>query len=225
MPAGIIGGIASGAGVALRLVAGATVAGEVPNFNLLDLAGHNYELQRAGGRALVLFFTARVVRSRARAPPKLRDVTDRFTANGVSFWIVNRNADDKPEEMRHEYPELGLWGLTCLRDPKQCVALGLGVPRTDQVVAIGTGDWQVFHQGAMDDQFGEGAERAAAQNRFLDRRLEEFFAGQPITTVSTKAHECLFAFAGADVPSCSKEVAPLLRQHCAACHRNGGFGP
>ena len=31
--------------------------GAVPDFSLLDLNGHNHQLQRAEGRAVVLFFT------------------------------------------------------------------------------------------------------------------------------------------------------------------------
>ena len=213
-------------GVALGWLGSAADGAEVPNFNALDLAGHNYELHRAGGRAVVLFFTGTGCPIARKSAPKLRDLSRRFGSEGVSFWIVNSYAEDKPEDMARECRELNLWGLPYLRDPKQSLALSLGVQRTAEVLAIGAKDWQVFYRGAMDDQFGEGAERAQPQNRFLERALDEFLAGKSITTSSTAAHGCLFAFSKVpETPAYAADVAPLLRRHCADCHRDGGIGP
>lgn len=212
------------AGLGLGVFAAA--AAEVPNFNALDLAGHNYELHRAGGRAVVLFFTGTGCPIARKCSPKLRELQGRFGAEGVSIWIVNSYAEDQPEDMRKECGELNLWRFPYLPDAKQSLALSFGVQRTAEVVAIDTKAWQVFYRGAMDDQFGEGAERAAPRNRFLERAIAEFLAGKPVTTPSTPGHGCLFAFAKvAEPPSYAEAVAPLLRQHCVECHRDGGIGP
>ncbi|MGH7970979.1 MAG: redoxin domain-containing protein, partial [Limisphaerales bacterium] len=198
----------------------------MPNFNLLDLRGHNHELQRAGGRAVVLFFTGTGCPIARKSAPKLRDMQRRFGKEGVSFWIINSYADDKLEDIIKECNELGLRSLTYLRDRKQSVALAYHVQRTAEVVALSSKSFQVFYRGAIDDQFGEGAERPHPKNKFLERALEEFLAGKTVSSPLTKARGCLFAFAGADeAPSYSKEIAPLLQRHCVDCHRQGGIGP
>jgi peroxiredoxin len=198
---------------------------EMPNFNLLDLRGHNHELQRAGGRAVVLFFTGTGCPIARKSAPKLRDLQDHFGKDGVSFWIINSYADDTFEEIHKECDELGLWRLTYLRDTKQNVALAFNVHRTAEVVALSTKDWHVVYRGAIDDQFGEGAERATPQNHFLEQALGEFLADKPVVVPFTKARGCLFTFAGPnEVPSYTQQVAPLLRQHCVDCHRADGIG-
>jgi peroxiredoxin len=199
---------------------------EMPDFELLDLRGHNYELQRAGGRAVVLFFTGTGCPIARKSIPKLRDLKERFGKEGVSFWLINSYADEKFEDIRKECEELGIWNETYLLDAKQSVALACRVQRTAEVVALGAKDWTVFYRGAIDDQYGEGAERAAARNHYLEQALTEFLAGKTITTPSTKGRGCLFTFAdNGEVPSYAREVAPILRQHCAECHREEGIGP
>lgn len=204
-------------------------AREIPNFALLDLRGQNHEFQRAGGRAVVLFFTGVGCPIARKSAPKLQELRDRFAAAGVSFWIINTYPEDKLADMRREFQELDLRGFPYLRDPKQGVALALGVQRTAEVVAIGTKDERVFYQGAIDDQYAEGAERPAPQTHFLRQALDDFLAGKPVTTPRTPARGCRLAFAevsgGDGVPAYPKDVAPILQQHCVECHRDGAIAP
>ena len=86
--------------LALTSLAGAQAAREMPNFNLLDLNGHNHELQRVEGRAVVLFFTGTGCPIARKSAPKLRQLRNTFGKEGVSFWIINSYAGDTLEDMR-----------------------------------------------------------------------------------------------------------------------------
>ncbi len=200
---------------------------QVPDFNLLDLAGHNHELRRAEGKAVVLFFTGVGCPVARKSAPKLREIRSEYGDKGVTVWIVNAYPEDTLKDAFDELRELHLWEMPYLRDRKQGVALALGVERTAEVVAIGTADWKVFYQGAIDDQFAEGGERPKPLNRYLKDALDAFLAGKPLATPRTVARGCRLSFAdtGGEVPSYSRQVAPLLREHCAGCHRDGGIGP
>ncbi|MEN9675502.1 MAG: hypothetical protein RIS76_1398, partial [Verrucomicrobiota bacterium] len=207
----------------------AWAARAVPDFNLTDVAGHNYQLQRAEGRAVVLFFTGTGCPIARKSVGKLKQMKKRFGSQGVEFWVINTYADDSLEAIAKEVNELGLHRVTYLRDPQQRVALALGVERTAEVVAVGAQDWKVFYQGAIDDQFAAGAERPAPQNRYLEAALGEFLAGQPVTTARVPAQGCRITYASAGepggMPSYAREIAPLLQEHCIVCHREGGIGP
>ena len=201
----------------------------VPDFNLSDLAGHNHQLQRAEGRAVVLYFTGTGCPIARKSMGKLKQLKKRFGSQGVDFWVINTYADDSLAEIAKEVNELGLHRVTYLRDPQQGVALALGVERTAEVVAVGVQDWKVFYQGAIDDQFAAGAERPAAQHRYLEAALNEYLAGQPVTTARVPAQGCRITYASAKdsegVPFYARDIAPLLREHCVVCHRDGGIGP
>jgi hypothetical protein len=73
---------------------------EMPDFSLLDLGGHNRELHRAGGRAVVLFFTGTGCPIARKSAPKLLALKDQFQDKGVSVWVVNSYADDTLEDVR-----------------------------------------------------------------------------------------------------------------------------
>lgn len=202
---------------------------QVPNFNLLDLGGANHELYRAGGKVAVLFFTGTGCPIARKSAPKLRDLRNRWGDRGVSFWMINTFAEDTAEEARQEAGELGLWNFPYLRDPDQGVALALGVQRTAEVVAIETKTWTVVYQGAIDNQYAEGTERPAADQRYLAIALEEFLAGNPVSEPRTAARGCRIDYArvGGEpgVPSYARDVVPILERHCVECHREGAIGP
>jgi len=201
-------------------------AAEVPNFDAVDLAGHNYELHRAGGKAVVLFFTGTGCPIARKSSPKLHEIQRRYAGRGVTLWGVDSYPEDAPEAIRHEWFRLGLWQIPCLRDPKQAIALSLGIQRTTEVVVIAVKDWSVVYHGAIDDQYSEGTEKPKAENHFLRQALDELLSDHAITTPSTPAHGCRFTFAeGPETPSYAKDVAPVLKEHCTDCHRDGGIGP
>ncbi len=210
------------------LARGAARPREIPDCNLLDLYGRNHELRRVEGQALVLFFTGNGCPIARQSIGKVKELRQHFGTN-VTFWVVNSFPDDSLRDCRREYRDFDFWPLTYLRDPNQKLALVLGVQRTAEVVALSTRDWSVLYQGAVDDQLSEGAQRAAPHRAYLASALTEFLAGKTVTTPRTQAHGCLLSFAdvagSAGTVSYSRQVAPLLRAHCAECHREGGIGP
>lgn len=201
----------------------------VPNFALLDLHGRNVELARAEGKAVVLFFTGVGCPIARKSTPKLQALADQFRSKGVSFWIINTYPDDSLKDASSEAWELGLRNFTYLRDPRQMVALALNVERTAEVVVIELAKQKVVYQGAIDDQFTEGAERPQPQTKFLETALDEFLDGRPVSLAQTPARGCRIAYSTAaeasKPPSYAGEIAPLLRRSCVECHREGGIGP
>jgi len=186
-------------------------------------------LYQAEGRAVVLFFTGVGCPIARKSSGKLKALADQFGPDGVSFWIINTYPADTTGDATKEAWELGLQNFIYLADPRQGVALSLGVERTAEVVVIGNQDHKVVYQGAIDDQLTEGAERPEPQNKFLEVALKEFLAGQPVTQARTPARGCRIAFTPAAeaemAPSYATAVAPVLRTHCAECHREGAIGP
>ena len=201
----------------------------VPNFALVDVQDVNHELYRAKGKAVVLYFTGvgcPIVRKNAR---KFRALRDQFAGQGIEFWVVNCFAGDTKSDVRKEQRKLGMRSMTILLDTKQAVALALGVNRTAEVVAIDLEEEEIFYRGAIDDQLSEGAEKPEATQRYLKDALDAFMAGKEIEVAKTKAHGCRITYAKVAendaAPDYATQVAPLLRENCVHCHRQGGVGP
>lgn len=206
-----------------------TSAREVPNFNLVDLNDRNHELYRAKGKAVVLFFTGTGCPIARKSVSSYKALKRKYERQGVDFWVVNAYANEEKQEVSREARQLGLNHIPYLMDSKQSVALSYGVNRTAEVVAIDTSTWEVFYQGAVDNQFGEGAERPTASEHFLSDALGQFLAGEPIAQARTRARGCRISFARVspqgEAPDYATKVAPVLKENCVECHRSGGIAP
>lgn len=207
----------------------AAVGGEVLNFALLDHRGQMHELKRLDARAVVLFFTAVECPVARQSAAKLRELRERYAAQGVQFYLVNASSGDDRKSIAREARELGLWHLPTLKDDTQGVARHLGVKRTGETLAINTRDWTVFYHGAIDDQLVEGAQKPQPTDHHLAAALDEFLAGKPVTTARTAARGCVIHFDGGNGPdaapvSYAKEVAPILERKCVHCHSPGNIG-
>ena len=203
-------------------------AEEIINFALLDHRGQSHELRRADARAVVLFFTGNGCAIARQSVWKLRALQQRYLDRGVTVWLINSNPKEDRTSLVEEAAALRSDPLPILKDETQGVARLLGVQRTGESIVISTKDWRIFYRGAIDDQFTEGAMKPRPTEKFLERALDEFLDGQPLSAAQTAANGCPIHFEigdRGDAPvSFVKEVAPILTHKCVVCHRPGDVG-
>lgn len=206
-----------------------TMADEVPNFAMLDAHGRYYEFHRAESRAVVLFFTENGCPVSRQCIHKLKTIRDQFTEREVAIWVVDANTSDDRKSVLKEAEELGAERVfPFLRDDTQGLAHLLGVTRTATAVAINRKSGHVFYQGAVDDQFSEGAAKPDSQQKYLENALQDFLASRPVKQPEVPAHGCLIKYepelTGTNV-SYAHDIAPILEKHCLSCHSPGNIGP
>jgi hypothetical protein len=80
--------------------AGPRVGDEVKNFALLDYQGRHYELRRAGGPLVVLFFTGAQCPIARQTAHKLQAVAEEFGRKGVLVWMVNATPQNDPTDAK-----------------------------------------------------------------------------------------------------------------------------
>lgn len=202
---------------------------EVSNFALLDHQGRLHELRRSGGKAVVLFFTANGCPIARQSVGKLQALREKYSAQGVSVFLVNSSAGDDRESINKEAYELKAWHLPVLKDDTQGVARHLQARRTGEAIAISTTDWSIFYRGAIDDQMVEGAQKPTPTELYLENAIVDHLAGKPIRQARSVARGCLIHLDGGEGPdaapvSYAKEIAPLLEAKCVQCHIKGNIG-
>ena len=203
-------------------------ADEIPNFALLDSSGRNHELHRAGGRAVVLFFTGVGCPVARKSAEKLRDLKKQF-GDDITLWLIDSELGADRESIQKEAEELGLTEFPVLLDSKQTLARALDVQRTAETIVVDTKTWSLIYRGALDDQLTEGAEKSAPTLKYAELAIAAHLAGNPVPYSQTATKGCLLSFEKADTSekpvSYAKEVAPILQAHCVECHRTGDIGP
>jgi peroxiredoxin len=206
----------------------AAAAESAPNFALLDCQGKDHELHRAGGQAVVLFFTGTGCPVARKSAGKLLDLKKQF-GDAITVWLVNSELSADAAAVRKETEELGLAALPVLLDSRQGLAQTLGVERTGETIIIDTKAWAIVYRGALDDQLSEGTEKPKPTQRYAEIALQAHLKGEAIAVSRTSAKGCLLTFeedrASGEPVDFARQVAPILEAKCVGCHRAGDIGP
>ncbi|MBX3422719.1 MAG: redoxin domain-containing protein [Pirellulaceae bacterium] len=158
---------------------------------------------------------------------KLQSLADRFQDRGVQFIGINSNPQDSKAELAKYQREVGV-RFAMLKDPGQQVAKRFSATRTAEVVVVDA-QGKVQYRGRIDDQYSPGVARSVAESHDLRDALDSLTAGLPVAIVETKPVGCLITYpkqpSQQPTVTFTKDVAPLLYQHCYECHRSGEIGP
>jgi hypothetical protein len=158
---------------------------------------------------------------------KLQPLAEQFAGKAVQFIGVNSNPQDSRAEVAQYQKDLNLT-FANLKDPGQLIAKHFSATRTAEAVVIDQ-QGQVKYRGRIDDQYSPGVTRGTTSSHDLKNALEELLAGLPVTLPETTPVGCLITYlkepSTAATVTFTKDVAPLLWQHCYECHRSGEIGP
>lgn len=159
--------------------------------------------------------------------PVLSRLAATYRPRGVEFLLVAPTATDVVADLgelvrQHEFSG------RCVADPRSELAGQVRARTTTDIVVLDASG-TVRYQGAVDDQYGLGYARDAAQHTFLVDALERLLAGRAPLVAATTAPGCELESATSP-PSRGAvtyydRVARLVRANCEECHRAGGLGP
>lgn len=134
----------------------------------------------------------------------------RFDADGVEFMMLNP-AGESRSSIKQELDTLALQ-VPVLIDDAQIISQAMGVDKSGEAFLYDPRSFEVIYRGSVAG---------------LEKALEEVVAGQSISTPSvamsgSDVHYNMVSSAGL---SYSRDVAPILADNCATCHREGGIAP
>jgi hypothetical protein len=220
------------AGVLLASTAEALSPGNrVDNFRLLDHKGASHELYYlSDAKAVVLMVHGNGCPIVRNTLPVLREIRDRYRAQGVEFILLNSNLQDDRDSIAKEAAEFKT-EFPILVDEAQLIGEALGVTRTADVYVIDPKSWKLVYRGPVDDRLAYGTQRTAAEKHYLTDVLDAMLDGKPVAVSQADALGCLVNFPERELGDAhakiaySERIAPLLVDRCVTCHREGGVGP
>lgn len=205
----------------------------VADFTLQDARGKSHSLaEYADKNVVVLAFLGTECPLAKLYAPRLESLAKDYGAKGIAFLALNSNVQDSVTEMLHFERVHGV-SFPVLKDLGNVVADKLGAERTPEVFVLDK-DRVIRYRGRIDDQFGFDAlgrayQRSAPTKQELVAALDAILASQPIPEPETKVAGCLIGRVRTPNPDSAvtftKDIAPILNQHCVACHRPGQIGP
>lgn len=182
----------------------------VGDFALLDEQGRFHQLSRYQHRDAVVMLTLDGSCSAAMdAAQELGGLQRRF-GDSVEFLALDVSGATRSERDQWQlpYPVLG--------DEMMLVAETLGLSQAGEVLVFNPERMSLFYRG--------GAEAA------LGERLTAVIGGEATDTATADVDGCAIEYTDLarhkeSPPDYSTEVAPIVVENCAICHRWGGAGP
>ncbi len=205
------------AGPALSLNPGDTV----DNFRLIDQNGLSHELYYLSDmKAVVLLAVGNGCPASRSAAKSLDAMRAKYQGQGVEFLAIDSNLKDTPESIGKEVKASGI-GIPVLSDELQLIGESLGFSRNGEVVIVNAQTWKVLYRGAV----------AKGARDYVSEALDADLSAQPLKVAQTDANGCNIVMPERDRRvaheqiSYEKTIAPMLSDHCVACHRQGGIAP
>jgi peroxiredoxin len=178
-------------------------------------------------RAVVLCWTAPGCPVAEVQAPRLKALAEAGQARGVVFLGVCSDAGTPAARLVEHVTKHG-WTFPVVRDERGVLAQRVGAETTTTVVLLDQ-HRRVRYRGALDDQYGVTGRKPAPTREHLVLALEEVLGAKPVSVASTPAPGCPISFAAPastrTTLTWSGEVAAIVHQRCAGCHREGEAAP
>ena len=202
-----------GALVALPLFSFTAFAGDrVGDFSLLDQNGEFHHMAWYDDHKAIAFLVQ--VNGSAQTHAAAADyarMQARFDADGVEFMMLNPMGESR-DSVKQDLETMSVQ-VPVLIDDAQLISEAMGVDKSGEAFLFNPRSFEVIYRGSVVG---------------LEKALEEVVAGQSISTpaVAMTGSDVHYAMSAqpADV-SYSRDVAPILAENCATCHRVGGIAP
>ncbi len=203
--------------IALAIVAALSsslYAGErIGDFALIDNQGAQHHMAWYDDQNAVVILPQAVGATDQTALEALTALQAQYESQGVVFFLMNPGQQTDREAVTADVAALGS-SLPVLMDDTQIISEAFGLTRLDEAVVFDPKSFEMLYRGPLN------AQSEAAIQTLLDGEDAELIA------VATDGQAIQYGGAGLDsVPSYTADIAPIVEQNCANCHREGGIAP
>lgn len=188
----------------------------IGDFGLIDSDGEFHQLSRYRNKeALVLMSFDANCASIDASVSQLQSMQNDWADQGIAFALINSAAGFDSEVLRDAKSASGI-ELPLFIDEGQMVSETLRFSNAGEVAVLDPERLTLLYRGPLNAQ--------------LASTLSKEIAGTVDSTTVAAASGCELSYPVRDqhanaVPDYATEVAPLVVEQCAGCHREGGIGP
>ena len=190
-------------------------ADPVGDFALLDQDGYFHQMSYYDDhKAIALLVQSNGAKGFAPSVEAFKQARAKYQ-DSIEFYMINPFAATQTRAQVKEQLKQYDTDIPVLMDKAQLVSEGLGINKVGEVLLIDQRTTKLLYRGpatvlkaAIDDVLAGRPVKAAAVK----------YAGPAVTYPAKAAH----AKSGL---SYSKDIAPILAENCARCHREGGIAP
>lgn len=225
---------------------------QMPSFTLFEartkkpITLANY---RGRAQAIVVIFTGIQCPIGNLYVPRLAELARAYDRRGVTFLAIDSNSHETSEEIGQHARDYAI-PFPVLLDPENRIADLYLAERTCETLVL-DGHLRLCYRGAIDDQYALGSRRDQPLRNYLVEAIEAVLGGRDVAVATTQVVGCpidraerrrraRIAPLAQEIQSLldrtepkievgtvtyANDVAPILHQKCAPCHRAGQVAP
>tara|TARA_B100001250_G_scaffold165063_2_gene142058 strand:+ start:7098 stop:8786 length:1689 start_codon:yes stop_codon:yes gene_type:complete len=185
-------------------------ADRVGDFSLLDQDGYHHGMSWYDDHKAIAFLVqANDSDSFAATVLKFNELKVKYDEAGIEFMMINPMGRYNREAVKQKVAEYDVQ-IPVLMDDARIVSEALGIERIEEVILFDPRRFTVEFRGPVGSA-GKAIQQILADEAILPKTVTT--AGKVIT------------YAAKVSPSYVADVAPVLAEQCATCHREGGVAP
>ena len=187
-------------------------AERVGDFTLLDHEGISYSMSWYDDLdAVVLLTQANECSSSQESVMAFKNVQDRYDDANLRFLMLNAEGSRDRVLVAAAADRYGV-DIPILMDDSQMISQALGIKQTGEAIVFDPSSFRVQFRGPVDS---------------LAMALDQISAGETISNTQIPVSGCNIAYEMTPDASISyaDNIAPILAENCAACHRENGIAP
>lgn len=198
----------------LATFAAAVSAGErVGDFALIDHEGAFHHMAWYDDQKAIVLMPQAVGATDAASLESLQALRSKYEEQGVVFFLINPGLQTDRVAVGQDLSSLGV-DLPVLMDDAQLVAEMLGLSRLDEAVVYDPSSFELLYRGPVQAGMDLAIQQLVEGNNADLVSIAS--SGTAIEYSNTAAHANL---------SYEKDIAPIIAENCANCHREGGIAP
>ena len=197
----------------------ATLDEPVSNFRLIDHQGKSQDLfYHTELKFIAVLEAGNDLAGIAPMIPTLNQLASLY-GNKLQLWILLADPSAERSNVLKSAQSLKL-NFPVLQDKYGVAARSVGLSRAGEVVLIQPPAFTVAYRGAV-----ASSPAQAAAETFLGQALAALDKATTFTYLRTPAAGARLFDPSEPVPDYARDVAPILHQHCAICHRPNDVAP
>lgn len=209
----------------LRAAQGLPLGSQLADFTLPDAAGRTHQLSDWQEPLVAVIFVSTECPLAKLYTTRLNELARQYEGR-LRLVSIDSNRRDTPEEVR-EWIARHKLKMLVLCDQDQAVADQFHATRNPEVFLLDRQRKLRYH-GRIDDQYTVLVKNSHPRRHDLVEAAEELLSGKPVSVPQTEATGCVIDRSAAndagDV-TWYRDVLPIVRKLCVACHRQGQSGP
>ena len=198
----------------LTLISSSLFAGErVGDFALIDHLGMQQHMAWYDDQNAIVILPQANDATDTNAIAAIADLQVKYADQGVVFFLMNPGLQTDREAVGADFAVKEL-GLPVLMDDTQIISEALGIVNLDQVVVYDPKSFELLYRGPADGRIDKAIQGLVEGKN--DNLIALATQGTPIEYASPNIHT---------IPSYTNDVAPIIIENCANCHREGAIAP